>query len=139
MKTSNFVLDACALIAFLNKEPGYEKVRNLMVGAELEEISVYMNSVNLLEVYYDKIKVSGLEAADVFLEAIYDSYIEVLEYENKDILRNAGILKSKYKMSLGDSFALSTAIYKQATIVTSDHHEFDIVEQNENINFLWVR
>jgi len=25
------------------------------------------------------------------------------------------------------------------TYITADHHEFDIVEQAEDINFLWVR
>ena len=54
-------------------------------------------------------------------------------------MRNAGVLKSKYKMSLAASFALSTAIYKQAEIVTADHHEFNIVEQSENIKFFWLR
>ena len=139
MKMNKFVLDACALISLLNKEQGYEKIRNLMIGAELGEVSVYMNSVNLLEVYYDRIKVNGADVADAFLETVYGSYIEILENQNKDILRNAGMLKAKYKMSLADSFALSTAISKQATIITSDHHEFDVVEQNENIKFLWLR
>ena len=26
-----------------------------------------------------------------------------------------------------------------AKIVSSDHHEFDIIEKSENINFLWIR
>jgi predicted nucleic acid-binding protein len=93
----------------------------------------------LLEVYYDRINISNLERADIFLETIYNSSVEILEQQNKEIVKNAGRLKANYKMSLADSFALSTAIYKQATIITADHHEFDKVEQNENINFLWLR
>ena len=134
-----YVLDACALIALLDSEPGYEKVSNLLFEAESGEISVYINIVNLLEVYYDRINVSSLERADIFLEAIYNSYIEILELQNKEIVKNAGRLKANYKMSLADSFALSSAIYKQATIITADHHEFDKIEQNEYINFLWIR
>jgi predicted nucleic acid-binding protein len=95
--------------------------------------------VNLLEVYYDRINISNVERADVFLETIYNSSIEILEQQNREIVKNAGKLKANYKMSLADSFALSTAIYEQATIVTADHHEFDKVEQNEDINFLWIR
>jgi predicted nucleic acid-binding protein len=139
MKMDKFVLDACALITLLNKESGYEKINDLLTRAELREISVCINMVNLLEVYYDRIKVSNLERADMFLETIYDSYIEILEQQNKEILRNAGILKAKYKISLADSFALSTAIHKQAALITTDHHEFDIIEQNKDINFLWIR
>jgi len=136
---SKYVLDACALIALLDREPGYEEINHLLLKAELGEVSVYINFVNLLEVYYDRIKISSLERADIFLETIYNSSIEVLEMQNKEILRNAGRLKSSYKMSLADSFALSTAIYKQATIITADHHEFDIIEQKEKISFHWVR
>jgi len=134
-----YVLDACALIALLNGEQGGEEVNRLLRKTDLGEISVYINIVNLLEVYYDRIKISSLKKADVFLETIYNSYIEILETQNKEIIKNAGRLKASYKMSLADSFALSSAIYKQATIITADHHEFDIVEKNENINFLWIR
>ena len=136
---NKYTLDACALIALLNREPGYEEINHLLLKAELGEISVCINLVNLLEVYYDRIKMSNLERADIFLDTIYNSSIEILELQNKDIVKNAGRLKASYKMSLADSFALSTAIYKQATLITADHHEFDKVEQNENINFLWLR
>jgi len=134
-----YVLDACALIALLNREHGCEEINHLLLKAELEEISVCINIVNLLEVYYDRINISNLERANIFLETIYNSSIEILEWQNKEIVKNAGILKANYKMSLADSFALSTAIYRQATIITADHHEFDKVEQNENISFLWIR
>jgi len=136
---NKYILDACALIALLDRESGYEEISNLLLKAELGEVSVYINLVNLLEVYYDRIKISNLDRADMFLETIYNSSIEILELQNKEILRNAGRLKSNYKMSLADSFALSTAIYKQATIITADHHEFDKIEQNEDISFFWVR
>jgi len=139
MEIDTYVLDACALIALLDKEPGYEKINHLLSQAKRKEISVCINIVNLLEVYYDRINVSNQQRADIFLEAAYNSSIEILELQNKEIVRNAGRLKANYKMSLADSFALATAIYKQATIVTADHHEFDIVEQTEDINFLWVR
>lgn len=139
MKTDKYILDACALIALLNKEPGYEEINNLLLQAEHGELSVCINIVNLLEVYYDRIKISGLEKANTFLETIYNSFIEILEQQNKEILKNAGRLKVNYKISLADSFALSTAIYRQATIITADHHEFDNIEKNENINFLWIR
>jgi hypothetical protein len=42
------------------------------------------------------------------------------------------------KISLADSIALSTA-YLLKGMVTSDHHEFDIIEQKEKISFCWIR
>jgi len=136
---SKYILDACALITLLNKETGFEKIRDLMTQAESGEVSVCVNIVNLLEVYYDRIKTSSVERADAFLETTYNSCIEVLEHQNKEIIRTAGKLKANYKMSLADSFALATAVCQKAVVVTCDHHEFDIVEQNECINFLWLR
>jgi PIN domain nuclease of toxin-antitoxin system len=139
MKVDKYVLDACALITLLDKELGCEKINRLLSQTELGEKSICINIVNLLEVYYDRIKVSNQQRADMFLETIYNSSIEILEWQNKEIVKNAGRLKASYKMSLADSIALSTAIYKQATLITADHHEFDKVEQAEDIKFLWVR
>jgi PIN domain nuclease of toxin-antitoxin system len=52
-----YVLDACALFAFLNKEGGWEKVRALLVeAAGAGNIQVFMNSANLIEVYYDRLR-----------------------------------------------------------------------------------
>ncbi|MHC6203413.1 PIN domain-containing protein, partial [Breznakiellaceae bacterium SP9] len=49
-----YVFDACALIAFLDKEigKGYEEVDALLVRAEAGEITLVMGIVNLVEVYY---------------------------------------------------------------------------------------
>jgi PIN domain nuclease of toxin-antitoxin system len=52
---SHVVLDACALIAFLNDEPGANVVATI-----LKEVpSVEMSAVNLLEIAYDTIRTSG--------------------------------------------------------------------------------
>ena len=61
-----FVLDACALIAMFNLEAGAAKVRNLILRAAAgeHETEVCISPVNLLEVYYDRIKVAGHERAD---------------------------------------------------------------------------
>jgi hypothetical protein len=42
-------------------------------------------------------------------------------------------------VSLVDSFTLATANCLSGTLVTSDHHELEQVEQQELIPFLWIR
>ena len=42
-----FVLDACALLAFLNDETGAEKVENILTKALDNISSVYMNKLNI--------------------------------------------------------------------------------------------
>ena len=48
---SKYILDACALIAVLNKEDGAEFVRDLIDKANDNAVSISMNIINLLEVY----------------------------------------------------------------------------------------
>jgi predicted nucleic acid-binding protein len=133
-----YVLDACALIALLNDEPGADEVAGLIKRAEAGEISLYMNGVQALEVYYDRIKVKDRAFADVFLESLYTSSITIADSISPEIIREAGRLKTSYKCSLADTFGLATAVSLGATFVTSDHHELETVAQNELISFLWL-
>ena len=47
-----FVLDACALIALTNQEKGADIVANILNQAHNGNARLYMNRVNLYEVYY---------------------------------------------------------------------------------------
>jgi len=62
--SKSHVMDACALIAFLRDEPGADIVTNLLRDAEAGQATIYMNSLNLLEVYYDAYRVDGKQKAD---------------------------------------------------------------------------
>ena len=55
-----YVLDACAIIALLKMEAGFEIVRDLIKAADAGKIEISMNIVNLLEVYYGFAGVEGL-------------------------------------------------------------------------------
>ena len=56
-----YILDACALLAFLNEEKGkgYEAVRDLLDRALAGEVTLCMSLVNLVEVYYRFIQIKG--------------------------------------------------------------------------------
>jgi len=131
-----YVLDSCAIIAFLYGEQGNDTVKDLL-NADNE---IYMHSVSVLEVYYDAIRRIESDKADLFLKWIFnDSPIKILFEVTEKTIRDAGYFKSVYKISLGDSFVLATAKLHNAKIISSDHHEFDVIEKQENINFLWIR
>jgi PIN domain nuclease of toxin-antitoxin system len=53
------VLDACALIAFFNNEPGADVVEEALATVANVEIS----SINLLEVAYDAVRQTGAPEA----------------------------------------------------------------------------
>jgi predicted nucleic acid-binding protein len=137
--TEAFVLDACALIAFLSKEPGYANTTELLRRAQRSEITLLMHNVNLLEVYYDLRRAYGEIPANAQLANIRLLPVVFISEVEGDCFIEAGRLKTAYRVSLADSIALSTAVVHNAAIVTCDHHEFDAIEQRESIDFFWIR
>ena len=68
----NYILDACAVLALFNNEKGADVVNGLLDSARLGEIILCMNAANLIEVYYDRIRLHGYELADATIRGIYD-------------------------------------------------------------------
>ena len=59
-----FILDACALIALLAGEPGAENVKKIIQDAVDGDITVKINQINLLEVYYKVCNVYNQDEAN---------------------------------------------------------------------------
>ena len=138
MKDS-YCLDACALIAFLCDEQGADVVEQLLIEAERKNISLIMHKINLLEVYYGIEKSEGKARADEILKSIYELPIAFIDKINDRIFFTASYFKSNYRLSLADAIALATSKTRKAKLVSSDHHEFDILERNNEINIKWIR
>jgi len=136
---SLYVLDACALIALLQDEPGADKVAAAINAANNGKLKIVMNKVNLLEVYYDAYRLRGKEQADLMLYEVKKRPIEINAEITDEIFNEAGRLKASYKISFADSFALAQAIVLGGELLTSDHHEFDAIERQEDIRFQWIR
>ena len=134
-----YVLDACALLAYLYDEDGADFLQNIFDSAKKNRVSVFMNAVNLLEVYYDILKTHGETTAKNTMENIAKFPMSINYKIDDTIIEKAGILKSKYRISLADSIGLAQSIVFDAYFTTADHHELDIVEANENIKFAWFR
>ena len=137
--TNRYILDACALIAYLNDEEGADIVENLLDEAETKNIFVAMGKVNLLEVYYGLFRELGKEQADEILDDLLALPIQIVSELSDELFREAARIKALYKVSLADSLALGLASITGDQIATSDHHEFDIVESKETIRFFWIR
>jgi predicted nucleic acid-binding protein len=138
-KTEYFVFDACTLIAFFNDEVGADKTEQLIERARMGEIQVYCMSINVYEVYYDTLRHNDLKKAEELLNDIYDLPFTIIESIDRAMMRDAGYFKIKYKMSVADSFALALAKQLDAKIVTTDHHEFDPIEKDDELQFFWLR
>ena len=116
----DYVLDACAMIAFLNGEPGAETVTELLFQAGAGTNRLFMSSIQALEVYYDRIYVMGRDYADNFLKNLFAFPIVIMPEITSNIIQEAGRFKTSYSISLADAIAAATVKILGATLVTRD-------------------
>ena len=134
-----YVFDACALIALLSKETGYENVEKIIEKSKDKQVKIIMHRVNLLEVYYHVYKIYDEISALNFLSGINNSPIRLSNELTDETIINAGRLKSQYRLSLADAIGLAETINSNGSFVTADHHDLDVIAKNENISFTWIR
>lgn len=135
-----YVLDACALIAFLDKEEGWDKVRDLLTQAALStKTKVFMSAVNFIEVYYDRLRLPDSGKAGKFLQFAFASPVIVINDISWTEIDEASRLKSLYPMSLADAIGVALAKSRGAFFVSSDHGELDAVDEREDVPFFWLR
>ncbi|GHV85669.1 hypothetical protein AGMMS50230_12770 [Spirochaetia bacterium] len=133
-----YVLDACALIAYLNREPEGIRVKELIESTKLGNIDIYMCIVNLVEVYYGYVRDAGEMAADAYMEAVSDLPIRIINTITDTVCREAARFKGLYSMSLADAFACGTAKSLNATLVTKDS-EIEAAQGKEHLSVLWIK
>lgn len=135
-KVTNYVIDACALIAYLRGEEGGDKLRALLKEPGKK---FFLHSVNLGEVYYDSLRFSNKEYADKLLEDVKKLPIHIVWNLDAEFIKLLGKYKTSFKTSYADTFVLSLAEREEATVITTDYHEFSVVESSCNLTFLWLR
>ena len=135
----NYVLDACALIAYFKKEPGFENMVQLFNRAGDREISLFMHKINLLEVYYGFYRDDGMEYAEAVLADSLSLPITFINELGNPLFTEASRLKATHDISFADSFALALASVRREPLVTADRHEFEPLEHKEAIKFTWIR
>ena len=134
-----YILDACALLAVLAMENGANNIRDLFQKAVDNQAVLMMNKINFLEVYYKIYKTYGKIDADNLFSTMEQMPITILDTLTDETFKEAGRLKSKYKLSIADSIAVAESITKRGSLVTADHHEIGPIEIAENINVTWFR
>jgi uncharacterized protein with PIN domain len=131
-----YLLDACALIALLNDEPGAQRVEAILSG----DTPVYMSTINTLEVAYDAVRRSkNNEAAAMTLRLVSDVNIEILWALTETEWLAAARWKARGRLSLADAIALAIAETRNLKLVSADHHELDPIEAEGLIQVEWLR
>lgn len=130
------VLDTCAVVALLSKEPGAEFVGNTLIDNDC-----YMHMINVCEVYYDAVRTRGKERADEFLSWLTDEAgVIVRDDMDTEIMVDAGLMKADLKrISLADCFCAALARRIGAAVLTADRREFEPASQAGYCSVIFIR
>ena len=117
--TKRFVFDAYAILKWSQKEPGYRKVKSILMACREKSTVGYMNRINLGEVYYIMIRAAGVDRARDFLENFLRIPINLV-LPDSDLIWKASEIKAEYALSYADCFAAATALIHGAAVLTGD-------------------
>jgi predicted nucleic acid-binding protein len=135
----NYVLDTCAFIAFLKNEEGHIIVDEIFKDAIDGNCKIFLHRTTFLEVYYEFLRSSGKKIADELFTSVSTQPIILIYKMDNNFIKHAGFYKVNYKISFADCFVLALATIKKASIISSDHHEFDDIEKSASLQFKWIR
>ena len=129
------VIDASALLAYLNKESGWEKMEEILTIAAEKEKDLLMSAVNWGEVYYIILRdVIDYHKAEDIEQIIQTMPIEIVPAD-QEMAKEVATFKATHKLAYADSFAAALAKKRKAELVTGDK-EFKAVEGTIKINWI---
>ena len=131
----NYLFDAFPLLCWLQEEPGYELVDNLLTEAETGKSSISMHIINLGEVFYRLCRVSSMKRGEEILEKIRLLPIRILSISDEEVMAAAKI-KAQYPISYADAFAVAKALQSGAMVVTGDP---EYKKVSKIVEIFWVK
>ncbi len=129
------IVDASALIAYLKGEDGQDRFAELLRD---ERNVLAMHSANLCEVYYDYLRSDGPERAEEAW-AKGSEVLGIVERADPQFMKRVGRMKVDYNLGFADAFAAATAEEHACPLVTTDHNDFERVEQAGVVQIVWLR
>ncbi len=136
LQAGEYVLDSYALLAYLEAEPGSDRVRKLLEMAKEGKCRLYMCVVNLGEVMYIVERERGLSKAQETLARIDELPIEIMNVD-RTLTLAAAHLKMDCPIAYADCFAAALSQIKNASLVTGDP-EFRKVKPDCNLQIEWL-
>jgi predicted nucleic acid-binding protein len=116
----SLTFDTEPIVAFFFGESGAKPVIELLEKIQGRDIIGYINILNLTEVYY-AIARRDPKVADEKLKLLRIYGFNIVPVTDDGLWREAALIKNKYQLSLGDSFAVATAqAFKTKLVVGSD-------------------
>lgn len=114
-----FVLDTSALFAFMQNEPGADRMEQILRSARQRGCTVYVSFISLAELYYVSWQEAGRSAALEMIVHVKALPLSVVESTERLTLL-AGSIKANHHCSLADAFIAATALQVGGTLVHKD-------------------
>ena len=129
------IVDASALIAYFKGEEGQEKFADLLRD---DRTALAIHAVNLCEVYYVYLRSDGPEKAEEARTRATE-ILAVIESLDSQFIKRTGRWKVDHNLGFADAFAAATAEENACPLVTTDHKDFERVEQAGALQIVWLR
>jgi ribonuclease VapC len=132
-------LDAFALLAWLQDEPGAEVTEGFLRQAASEQgFQCFVSAINLGEVYYRLYRTQGVEEADTFWEEARQGLLPLTIMEpTVHQIQQAARLKARYPIAYADAFAVQLAQEKRLPLVSGDP-ELQALETAGELTLIWL-
>lgn len=122
MLTETLVLDAFAVLAWLQDEPGAQFMESLFLKTEQDHRSLlHLSIINAGEIYYRLRKTGQTQQAGAFHKTLLNDLLPIkLQPATDERVWKASSLKARYPLSYADAFAVGLAKELDAVIITLD-------------------
>lgn len=114
-----YVLDAHAVLAFLENKPGADVVEDLLWKAVQAQQPVWLPVISWSEILCRVSKSTGEQAASEIRSRLEQLPIKLIEIDAPTALAAAGLC-SAHSLPLTECFALALAKQRKATLVTTN-------------------
>jgi predicted nucleic acid-binding protein len=128
------VLDASALMDFLEDRPGAQTVEDLIASAAQGQSELLMSVVNWGEVYYSVHRAQGSATAQKVIAEIAQLPIDLIP-ATYELTKQAAEFHARHKLPYADCFAAALATARQALLATSDKH---FARAAPHLRLLWT-
>ena len=129
-----FVIDACAMLAYLNNEDGSTVIEEVLQKGQRQEAKVFLTAMDLAEIYHVILKEEGREKAIKVMVLIRNLPLERVGLD-ESLLMMAGEIRLQHPLTLGDALVAAVAKSMKAKIITGDR---DFKKLEKELDIIWI-
>ena len=132
------ILDASAILAFIKKEQGGEKVQKLIEGKQRDGLAIFIHSINYIELICKCAQIYDAITTKHIIADLQSPWLGIMNYMDTDLTMYAAHLKTNYQLSLGDATGLAYTKIMKGHFWTADKALLAIA-QKEKIALCLIR